>query len=251
MTKKGISKLSIIPLRASDSDQSEMISQILFGETYTVLKENENKKWFYVRTDFDQYEGWIDFRQNYFMNDEECSKLESIEDYVTIVPSLSIYNYPHFVPFGTTIKEDQVDSTSRFKVKKLSEKLDADKIIHLSKLFLGSPYLWGGRSFFGIDCSGFSQIIYKVAGYHLQRDAYQQAIQGKEVTINSLNKADLIFFKNDNGKIIHVGIYLGDNKIIHSSGYVKIDKLDEIGIWEIDSKSYSHYFHSARRIIEG
>ena len=116
--------------------------------------------------------------------------------------------------------------------------------------FINAPYLWGGRSPLGIDCSGFTQVVYKLAGQKLQRDAYQQADQG--ITLGFIEEAeagDLAFFDNDEGKIIHVGILLGQGKIIHASGKVRIDRIDHQGIFNEETGKYSHKLRIIKRIL--
>ncbi len=116
--------------------------------------------------------------------------------------------------------------------------------------FLNMPYLWGGRSPAGIDCSGFTNIVYKLAGIRLRRDAWQQSEQG--ILINFIDEArpgDLAFFQNEEGKIIHVGIILQQQKIIHASGRVRIDTIDHYGIYDEELKKYTHQLRLIRRMI--
>ncbi|MGE3825539.1 MAG: C40 family peptidase, partial [Bacteroidia bacterium] len=118
-------------------------------------------------------------------------------------------------------------------------------------VFLNAPYLWGGRSVFGIDCSGFTQVVFKMAGIQLKRDAYQQAEQG--ITLSFVEEAqtgDLAFFDNEEGKIVHTGIVLSQGKIIHASGKVRIDKLDHQGIYNHDTKKYSHKLRLIKRVLQ-
>ena len=116
--------------------------------------------------------------------------------------------------------------------------------------YLNAPYLWGGRSPFGIDCSGFTQLVFKFAGIKLQRDAYQQGGQGSIINfIEEVQPGDLAFFSNDEGAIIHVGIMLKDNRIIHSSGKVRIDKIDHFGIYNAETKKHSHLLKLIKRMF--
>ncbi|HNC29596.1 MAG TPA: C40 family peptidase, partial [Cyclobacteriaceae bacterium] len=115
--------------------------------------------------------------------------------------------------------------------------------------YLNAPYLWGGKSPFGIDCSGFVQMVFKINGYKLQRDSAQQAKQGKNVSFQDMLPGDLMFFKNKENQIVHVGIFMGDEKIIHASGKVRIDHVNEEGILHMESRVYTHSFSLARRIL--
>jgi cell wall-associated NlpC family hydrolase len=124
-------------------------------------------------------------------------------------------------------------------------------IIEKALKYFNSPYLWGGRSPFGIDCSGFSQILYKMAGFPIPRNASEQSLIGENLSFLEESKpGDLAFFDNEEGNIIHVGIIWEKNKIIHSSGMVRIDNIDQFGIYNVDTKRYSHKLRIMRRIIQ-
>ena len=116
--------------------------------------------------------------------------------------------------------------------------------------YLNAPYLWGGKTPFGIDCSGFTQMVYKLNGYHLLRDASQQAGQGDALSfIEESEPGDLAFFDNDEGKIIHVGIMMENNYIIHASGKVRIDRLDHLGIYNAEQNRHTHRLRVIKKII--
>lgn len=126
-------------------------------------------------------------------------------------------------------------------------------VLQTAKLFLNTPYLWGGRTCMGIDCSGFTQIVFRIHHIFLLRDAYQQASQGKKISLKNIAPNDLVFFQNKDGKIIHVGIAIKEKntlKIIHASGKVRIDILDEKGIYNEETQMYSHQLHSIKRVMK-
>ena len=123
-------------------------------------------------------------------------------------------------------------------------------IVGTALKYVNAPYLWGGRTVFGIDCSGFTQIIFKMNGIIMPRDAYQQAELGRTVhSIEDAQPGDLAFFENDKGRITHTGIILKDAKIIHSSGKVRIDKIDHKGIFNIERQEYSHKLTKINRFL--
>jgi len=123
-------------------------------------------------------------------------------------------------------------------------------VSEIASLYLNAPYLWGGRSPLGIDCSGFTQVVFKAAGVRLPRDAYQQAEVGQTLGfVEEASEGDLAFFDNAEGKIIHVGIVLKDRFIIHASGKVRIDKLDHQGIFNRETGKYSHTLRVIKRIV--
>ena len=255
--KYGISHLSIVPIRSEPSHKSEMVSQLLFGECYTVIKEQKN--WLQVECCYDTYQGWIDAAQFHELNEKEfnnntennCGVAMELSgsaasgfDSVPIVAGSSL---PFFDGMNFKIGKEKFiyngqSVTAEGKTNALLERV--------AMRYLNAPYLWGGRSPFGIDCSGFTQVVFKFMGIQLKRDAYQQAEQG--VVVNFVEEAmpgDLAFFNNEEGKIIHVGIILKDNRIIHSSGKVRIDKLDHFGIHNTSTKKYSHQLKIIKRLL--
>ncbi|HQV78522.1 MAG TPA: NlpC/P60 family protein [Chitinophagales bacterium] len=228
---KGKVILSAIPMRLEANDKAEMVNQVLFGETFDVLTKED--KWSKIKLHHDKYVGWIDNKQYQIIDKKtEEIKLKNVISKV-IEKKKNI-----FLPMGSIVD---------FEIKKTNHSL-----LQTAKSFLNTPYLWGGRCFLGIDCSGFIQIIFRVHHVALQRDAYQQQTQGKRVKFDLIATNDLVFFQNDAGKIIHVGLAFKEKnklKIIHASGKVRIDLLDERGIFNEETQHYSHIFHSIKRII--
>ncbi|NNF02016.1 MAG: C40 family peptidase, partial [Bacteroidia bacterium] len=131
-----------------------------------------------------------------------------------------------------------------------TKNISTQTVIEAALRFLGSPYLWGGKTVYGCDCSGFVQVIYKLAGIKLKRDSHEQAEEGSHISLlEEASQGDLAFFDNKEGKIMHVGILLNDDKIIHASGKVRIDRIDHHGIFNDDLKTYSHNLRLIRRVI--
>jgi hypothetical protein len=246
----GVCNLSIVPLRLEPSDKSELVSQVLYGDFFKVLEQR--KAWSKIRLAFDGYEGWIDNKQYKEIDEEQYTVLNKSEpqlsaDLVEFIQddnhqlypillgsslnALSILNHKHD---GNSVKEVQPKSN----------------LIETAFLYLNSPYLWGGKTPFGIDCSGFTQMVYKLNGYKLLRDASQQATQGEPLSfIEESEPGDLAFFDNNEGIIVHVGIIMKDNYIIHAHGKVRIDRLDHHGIYNVDKKTHTHKLRVIKKII--
>tara|TARA_B100000902_G_C27284451_1_gene903649 strand:- start:1284 stop:2021 length:738 start_codon:yes stop_codon:yes gene_type:complete len=241
---EGICILSVIPMRKNQSDSSEMINQVLFGETFKIIKENQ--KWSYVKLNHDQYTGWIDNKQYQKIN-IKSNFIPSHKNYVNI----KINNIKQILILGSLIPLNQTFSTNL----KLSHSLSFLKMkpmkiqfTKIAKKYLNTPYMWGGRTPLGIDCSGYTQMVFRFFNIQLPRDSFQQAKVGQEININDTKLGDLAFFGTRN-KITHVGIMLKKNKIIHASGKVRIDQIDEQGIFNQELNSYTHDIKLIRRVI--
>ncbi len=247
----GFCNLSIVPCRREPSDKSEMTTQLLFGEHFEILEEH--KSWVYISSAIDGYKSWIDRKQYLSISKETFDKLSSVSapfssDIVGIITETTQdISFP--IPIGSCLpfihnKEFSIEKkTYNFQGSTVTPgaKPRRSKMIEDSFIFLNSPYLWGGRTPFGIDCSGFSQIVYRLNGIKLPRDASQQVEQGETLDFPEEAKpGDLAFFDNEDGAISHVGIILPDMQIIHSSGRVHIDKLDHVGIFSEERKTYTH-----------
>ncbi len=223
-TSVGQCLLSVIPVRAEGKSQAEIVTQLIYGETYRVLESTED--WIKVSLDFDAYEGWISANQF-------AEKIFEPEGVFT--KALFVTYQGTIIPLGGHIPE-----------KVVSTKQD---ILTLAKEFLGCPYLWGGRTFMGIDCSGFVQIVHKAAGVKLPRDASQQVTEGVEVDFVDRQSGDLVFFKSKSGKIHHVGLMVSKDEIIHAAGCIRIDTLTQDGIFNKETGKQSHAYHQIRRLI--
>ncbi len=251
----GICNLAIIPWRAESSDRSEIVSQVLFGEHFEVLETL--KQWAKIRLQYDDYEGWVDVKQFQPITKDQYDQLsqEAIilnSDLVEYITSPNNLLMP--IPLGASLSflnhADINVSGFDFEGMRISGVKPKSNLINTSFMYLNAPYLWGGKTPFGIDCSGFTQMVYKLNGYHLLRDASQQATEGEALSfIEESEPGDLAFFDNEEGKIIHVGIIMDDNYIIHSSGKVRIDRLDHLGIYNAETNRHTHKLRVIKKMI--
>lgn len=253
----GICNLNSIALRILPQDSSEMVSQILFGEMFEILVTEKN--WLKVRLCFDNYEGWIDKKQQTTLSYENYNILKTqktsfFSDLVNVVSNS--FNDLYTITLGAELPLFKNNKTHldnfKFHYEGSVQKgfLDKSNLIKNAYMYLNAPYLWGGKTPLGIDCSGFTQMVYKLNGYKLLRDASQQATQGIPLSfIEESVPGDLAFFDDDDGQIIHVGIILANHKIIHAHGKVRIDKLDHSGIYNVDTKRHTHKLRVIKKII--
>ncbi len=245
----------VSPIRSEPSHKSEMISQQLFGEK-SIVQDTGNDNWVKVILKYDGYTGWCQAAHLAEIDEEHYIKVD--KDLTAAWVNEVDYNgHRMFVPLGSSLsafkngKAFWRKNSVQFKGELWNpeEIKVGDKLIkQIAYKFLNTSYLWGGKSVFGIDCSGFSQMIYKFLNIQIPRDAYQQGDSGD--VINSLQKArcgDLAFFDNDQGNIVHVGILLNAREIIHASGKVRIDKIDNEGILNLETKQRTHKLHFIKR----
>ena len=246
----GICNLSIVPLRDAPEDTCELVSQVIYGEIFKVLEPRKN--WSKIRLAFDSYEGWIDNKQYLEITEEayqslnkETPKLSA--DLVEFIEDNN--NELHPILLGSTLNGLSY-LNHKHEGNCIERKNTKDNIIQTAFLYLNTPYLWGGKTPFGIDCSGLTQMVYKLNGCKLLRDASQQASQGEALSfIEESEPGDLAFFDNNEGIITHVGIIMKDNYIIHAHGKVRIDRLDHSGIYNVDKKMHTHKLRVIKKII--
>ena len=244
--KYGISNLSIVPMRDDAADQAEMVNQILFGEHFKVLESR--KKFSKIRLAHDSYEGWICNKQ-WIEIEEDIYKTLDKEVATITTDILDIITKEHHQPIvigsilpsyksGHALINNEMYQFDGLTTPGFVKK---EKLVENALIYLNAPYLWGGRSPLGIDCSGFTQMVYRLQGIDLPRDAYQQAEVGTTLSfVEESEPGDLAFFDNTEGKIIHVGIILEDNHIIHASGKVRIDRIDQQGIFNTEIGTHTH-----------
>lgn len=251
----GICNLANIPLRFEPSDRSEIVSQVLFGEHFEVLEEL--KQWRRIRLHYDNYEGWVDSKQFQIISEADYITLskEPIVLNADLIDYISAPNNTLLpIPLGASLSflnHSNINSAHfEFDGTKTSGIQDKNKLINTAFMYLNAPYLWGGKTPFGIDCSGFTQMVYKLNGHYLHRDASQQATQGDALSfIEESEPGDLAFFDNEEGNIIHVGIIMENNYIIHASGKVRIDRLDHLGIFNPETQKHTHKLRVIKKVI--
>jgi hypothetical protein len=253
----GISDISCAPMRKEPAHRSEQVSELLFGDSFEIL--DEEKEWVEIRCSYDEYKGWIQQSQftwysgPEYRNDKKkfhpCSYdiLQPALSARRQVPVLIGSSLPNFDGMLMHISKETYSISGR--VTNPKKKADLNFLIKTSMQYLHAPYRWGGKTPFGIDCSGFTQMVFKMMNTRLKRDAWMQATQGEPVhTIDEMKEGDLAFF-GDEEKITHTGIILPEMKIIHSSGKVRIDTITEKGILNAESKKITHKLRSIRRLI--
>ncbi len=231
-------------MRNKSSHKSEMINQILFGESFKILKQEKN--WVYIKLSHDNYTGWICNKQF-----EKISK-KKIESYTLNQKKyiIKIKGDRQQVVLGSFLPKDELFKKKiqlEFNLNYYKSNNSNLSLQKIAKKYLNSPYLWGGRTTLGIDCSGFTQIVYRFFSIKLPRDSHQQAQKGELINFENCKSGDLAFFEEKN-KINHVGIVLHRNKIIHSSGKVRIDQFDNKGIFNSEIKKYSHKLKLIKRV---
>lgn len=255
---QGICSLSLLPLRAEPTSKSEMVSQLLFGEVYTILDKKEG--WYFIENTADTYKGWInDLQMELLLEPAKQAMIQTIFPFVTAIGPNN--NETVLLPVGAVLTNhslqnnrvcfthqghDYLVQTETLKPTYLS----SEEAIALAKKFLNAPYLWGGKSAMGIDCSGFTQLFFKCMNIQLPRDAYQQASLGTDITfVEEILPGDLVFFGDTPEKITHVGIGLGDNKILHAAGKVRLDTLDSFGIFNAQINKHTHVLRTIKRYL--
>lgn len=236
---KGVCIVTVAPVRAENSDKAEIVTEILFGESADILEVNKN--WTRIKMHYDGYEGWMDTKQIKPVTDEELAnrKVTLItEDFSSVLTK----DGKTLLSMGSEVDFPAVASRRSHDLR--------ESIALTAKEFLNVPYLWGGKSFFAVDCSGFTQLVFKIHNVKLPRDTYQQAEVGEPLTfVEESQPGDLAFFENAEGKIIHVGIMLENQKIIHASGKVRIDTLDSSGIFNKELNQHTHKLRVIKNVL--
>jgi hypothetical protein len=247
----GICALSVIPVRTLADNAGEMINQILYGEHFKVLEQR--KFWSRIRIAFDGSEGWVSNIQILLITEEEYDEIESSEetayssDLVSFVSSKSDVLLP--ILLGSSVQNSK-NSPNTFEGDAIYSQREKHFLVKTALQYLNAPFLLGGRSPFGVDSSGFTQMVYKINGHTLKRNAAEQCTQGDALSfIEESEPGDLAFFDDNEGNINHVGIIMKDNYVIHAFGKVRIDRIDHTGIFNTETRRYTHSLRVIKKII--
>ena len=264
---KGIILHSVVPLRTTGSEEAEQLTQLLFGETVDVLEEAE--RWIRVRNDADGMEGWVDFKMLTKMSDEEfrdySADLSKTTAFVRMPMAYALsLNNSQTIPLAAGTRLPKYENGA-FEVLGVPFQIDPsmvlekplplcqDSLMQLSRFFLNTPYLWGGKNALGMDCSGLTQVLLSLMGVQILRNACDQATQGQEVaSLKEAKPCDLVFF-DKHGRVTHVGILLSQDTVLHCSGRVKVEKIDEEGIVSSENNTlykvgdHTHHLCAIRR----
>jgi hypothetical protein len=239
-----------VPIRATADSHGELVNQLLYGEYFKVV---EQRKYFSrIRIEFDGFEGWISNAQFNLIDSDAFEKLKKQSTvYATDLVSFITIDASNLMPIvlGATVTKNEVlnfDFEGNFQAEKNCKSSLLNTVSH----YLNAPFLSGGRTPFGIDASGLTQMVYKINGYALKRSTLEQSAQGEALSfIEESEPGDLAFFDNKEGIIDHVGIVLENNYIIHAHGKVRIDRLDHTGIFNSEKNQYTHSLRVIKKII--
>jgi cell wall-associated NlpC family hydrolase len=229
-------------------------SQVLFGEKYNVT--DKAGSWMKIETGFDKYSGWIDIAhlQHSQVEGTSCGHVlnrsllcyKNDKTKLVLEAGCEIFN-PDFEDKLFFVGKNQYTTGNDFSKNYISTN---DSLSDLAIKFINSPYILGGRIPSGIDCSGFTQLLYKIHGVRIPRNSWQQAETGKNIDfVDQTEPGDLVFFDDDRGHISHVGMILSRGLVIHASGRVRIDTIDHQGIYKKEINGYSHKLRTIKRIL--
>jgi cell wall-associated NlpC family hydrolase len=247
----GICHLSIVPVKAMADDVGEMVTQLLYGDHFKVLEQR--KHWSKIRMAFDKMEGWVRNNQftpisgDQYTTAQENGHHNSSFDLVSFVSTDTDSLIP--IVMGSALQHGSL-LPYQFEGNAINTPKDKGHLLETALLYLNAPYLHGGRTPFGIDAPGLAQMVYKINGHRLMRTAAQQATQGEPLSfIEESEPGDLAFFDNSEGTIDHVGIIMPNNYIVHVYGKVRVDRLDHTGIFNTDTKNYTHQLRVIKKIL--
>jgi gamma-D-glutamyl-L-lysine dipeptidyl-peptidase len=256
MTEYGICRLALVPVRTAPTDPSIQVTQLLFGDHYEVSALSEDRRWMQITVASDQSQGWIDHGHHHMITREYFDQVNHADFKITTDITATLL----YKKSALTILMGSIVPISTSELFKMEEQLafngeskslrDGEFAKSIALKYINSPYQAGGRSPFGIDCGGLIQMVYRISGFNVPRDLHRLSTLGKKIA--SPEEAlcgDLAFFQGHVGSIIHAGIVLDEEKIIHVDGRVRIDHLNEEGILQAETKLYTHELVAIRRVI--
>jgi hypothetical protein len=254
----GVCRLSVVPV-LKETGASSQVTQLLFGDAYEVVNRSKDKLWLSIKTNFDGVEGWIHRHHHHSVSKEYFDQIIQADFKITLdlVSTLLYKKSPLPILLGSIVP---ISSSELFKMdeqfafngdtKSISQKRDAEFVKSVAMKYLSAPEVEGGKSPFGISAQGLINMTFKITGYHVPWTIQMQSQTGKKVKdFPSSKTGDLAFFKDKKGNINHAGIIIGENKIIHASGQVRVDHLNEEGILNSETKIYSHELTVIRRVL--
>jgi gamma-D-glutamyl-L-lysine dipeptidyl-peptidase len=260
----GINVNSVLPMRSEPREQSEMCSQLLFGETFEITDETEN--WYFVYATGDNYSGWVDKKMTLLISDSEMAELLKDERAIVNKPIASCFirtqNENIILSGGSVLhnynaeKESfSINNTTYHIAKELvnmgyNRPITGDELLTAAFMYLNTPYLWGGKNALGMDCSGFVQVVFRICGKLLPRDCSEQVEIGRHISfLQEAQSGDIAFFENKEGAITHVGILINNTHVVHASGRVKIEAIDNEGIISETTGNYTHRLRVIKRVL--
>lgn len=254
----GVCRLSLVAVRSEPDHASAQTTQLLFGDHYEVVETSPDRRWLRIRVHFDQFEGWLDARQHQGITREHYEYINRADFKITTdLTSSILYNKsPVQVLMGSIIP---ISGSELFKMeeqfafngesKSVGQKRDVEFLKNTALKYINAPFLHGGKSPFGIDPAGFVQMVFKISGYLFERTLERQVLNGRPVkSTETVLPGDIAFF-TEKGRLVHAGILLAEDKIIHVAGKVRIDHFNEEGILNLDTRVYTHTFSEARRVL--
>lgn len=249
-------------MRREKSERSEMVSQLLFGEVYEVLEEED--KWLNIRLLHDNCCGWIDRKAYKEVGGEFVEKYQSsnqliMSEVFNLVAKKGDWEnkmimagsvLPFYDAYARTLMIGDEEYIVKGFLREVGIESLRELLIQYALMFYNAPYRWGGRTPNGVDGAGLVQMVYRLAGIAIPRYIDQQAGAGQVLSfLEEAQPGDLAFFGDSSGAVTHVGILWEQGRIIHASGKVRVDKIDHHGIFNEDLKRYTHTLKVVRQIF--